>query len=90
MNYNLFILLAANTASDGFNKFGDKVLGYIVKFQSIGYVLVAAALVMNGAMMIWGGEYKDKAKKNMPWVIVGSVIILGAITIAKSDFKATW
>lgn len=52
--------------------------------QPAAWVLVAAALIINGAMMAVGGqEGRDKAKKALPWVAVGCVIFLLAVNIAK-------
>ncbi len=52
--------------------------------QPATWVAVAAALIGCGlAMAVGGDEGRQKAKKAMPWVAVGCVIILLAVNIAK-------
>lgn len=52
--------------------------------QPATWVAVAAALIGCGlAMAIGGDEGRQKAKKAMPWVAVGCVVILLAVNIAK-------
>lgn len=52
--------------------------------QPVTWVAVAAALIGCGlAMAIGGDEGRQKAKKAMPWVAVGCVVILLAVNIAK-------
>lgn len=52
--------------------------------QPVTWVVIAAALLGNGiAMAVGGDEGRQKAKKALPWVAVGCVIILLAVNIAK-------
>ena len=52
--------------------------------QPATWVAVAAALIGCGlAMAIGGDEGRQKAKKAMPWVAVGCVVILLSVNIAK-------
>lgn len=52
--------------------------------QPATWVAVAAALIVCGLSMAVGGdEGRQKAKKAVPWVAVGCVIILLAVNIAK-------
>ena len=49
------------------------------------YAIVAFALLVLGIMMIYPSESsKEKAKNAMPWVLIGSAVAMGAVTIAKA------
>lgn len=52
--------------------------------QPATYVGVAAALIINGIKMATGGEEgREKAKKAIPYVAIGCIIVLLAVDIAK-------
>lgn len=52
--------------------------------QPVTWVVIAAALLGTGiAMSVGGDEGRQKAKKALPWVAVGGVIIILAVNIAK-------
>lgn len=54
---------------------------FIAWVQPATYIMVAAALVINGVLCIIGGEAgREKAKKALPWVAIGSVLVIGAVT----------
>lgn len=47
------------------------------------WIAVAVALIVNGIMMAVGGEEgRQKAKKAFPWVLLGCICVVGAVTIA--------
>lgn len=53
-------------------------------FSPFVYLLVAAALIIIGIMFIVPSkEAKEKAKSNLPWVIIGCGVVLGALTFAQ-------
>lgn len=53
-------------------------------FSPFVYLLVAAALIIIGVMLIIPSkEAKENAKKNLPYVVVGCGIVLGALTFAQ-------
>lgn len=47
------------------------------------WILVAISLVVTGICCIVGGETREKAKKNFPWILLGCVVVLGATLLAK-------
>ncbi len=52
--------------------------------QPVAWVLVAVALVTNGILCVVGGdEGRQKAKKALPYVAIGSILLIGATTLAK-------
>ncbi len=52
--------------------------------QPITWALVAVALIINGIMCISGSqEGREKAKKSLPWVAIGCILVIGAVTISK-------
>lgn len=52
--------------------------------QPATWVAVAAALIICGlGMAVGGDEGRQKAKKALPWVAIGCVIILLAVNLAK-------
>lgn len=62
-------------------QFIQTISNLIVWIKPATYILVAAALVVNGIILIWGGqEGKEKAKKALPAVVIGGILIVGAIS----------
>ena len=56
--------------------FFDAIMPYV-------WIAVAAALIVNGILMVVGGEEgRQKAKKAFPWVLIGCVVVLGAVSIS--------
>ena len=55
----------------------------IKTIQGFAWGMVAIATITIGMMFILGShETKDKAKKMIPWVLGGVVLVLGAIELA--------
>ncbi len=64
--------------------FEQTITNFLAWFTPLTWALVAVALVINGVLCIVGGqEGREKAKKALPFVVLGGVLIVGAITIAK-------
>lgn len=60
---------------------GENIIGLI---RGCAWIMIAIAAVTVGGMFILGGqEAKEKAKKSIPWIGVGAILILGAIELAK-------
>jgi predicted transporter len=63
--------------------FMTSLYNLVSTWQPLVWILVAIILVVNGVMIIVGGEAKDKAKKALPWVAIGCGIALGATVLAR-------
>lgn len=57
------------------------LLNLCKEYQSNLYVIIIVAACVIGTCMIWGGDTLEKAKKRLPWVVIGAIIIAGAVTI---------
>lgn len=55
----------------------------IDKWSPLVWVVVTFALVVTGVCVIVGGETREKAKKNFPWILIGCAVVLGATVLAK-------
>lgn len=63
--------------------FAEKINAFVTSARPIVIAVVAVALLVTGVMMIYPSEQgKEKAKAALPWVVIGSAIALGAVTIA--------
>lgn len=62
---------------------GEIILNLCQEFQNELYVaiLTIAALIVGVGLML-GEESAQKAKKRAPWVLVGAIIVGGAVTYA--------
>ena len=57
---------------------------FIKGIQPVVWVLAAAALIINGVMMAVGGEEgRAKAKKALPWTVLGCFLVVGAVQLAE-------
>lgn len=62
------------------DKFAENVYNLCTEVQPYTYVLAIVSLLVIGVMcVIPSNESRDKAKKAIPWVIVGVLLILGAV-----------
>ena len=67
------------------NNFSNQLLSFVDTARPLIIALVAVALLIDGGMMIYPSERsKQAAKDALSWVVIGSAIALGAVTIAKS------
>lgn len=65
--------------------FADQIITFVNDARPIIIALVIFALLICGGMMIYPSERSKQAAKDMlPWVVIGSAIALGAVTIGKS------
>ena len=63
----------------------QKIFAFINDSKVVIIALVAFALLIDGAMMVYPSERsKERAKDALPWVVVGSALALGAVAVAKS------
>ena len=64
--------------------FETTVTNLISTVQPYTYILAAVAVIVCGIMMVAGGQRgREAAKAYFPWIILGSILILGATQIAK-------
>lgn len=65
--------------------FALKLENFVSSVAPFVYAIVAFALLVLGIMMIYPSESsKEKAKNTVPWVVIGSAVAMGAVTIAKA------
>ena len=62
-----------------------KLTAFVVAARPFIIALVAVALLINGAALIYPSERgKERAKDALPWVVGGAAIALSAVAIAGS------
>jgi len=62
-----------------------KIIAFVVGARQVIIALVAVALLIDGAALVYPSERgKERAKDALPWVVAGSAIALGAVAIAGS------
>jgi len=67
------------------SQFFTTILTFIKQFQSYGYILIAIALLSEGGLFLLGRERgREMAKASIVPILVGSVLILSAISLANS------
>lgn len=65
--------------------FALKLENFVSSVAPFVYAIVAFALLVLGIMMIYPSESsKEKAKNAVPWVVIGSAVAMGSVTIAKA------
>lgn len=66
------------------DKFAENIYNLCSTVQPYTYVLVIVAFLVIGVMLIIpSDESRQKAKKATPWVIIGAIVILGAVYMGK-------
>lgn len=66
------------------DKFAENIYNLCSTVQPYTYVLVIVAFLVIGVMfVIPSDESHQKAKKAAPWVIIGAIVILGAVYMGK-------
>ena len=66
------------------DKFAENINKFCTTIQPYTWILVVVALMVIGVMLIIPSEQlHQRALKALPWVIVGAMIVLGAVYIAK-------
>ncbi|MGL4485008.1 MAG: hypothetical protein ACRCUS_08670 [Anaerovoracaceae bacterium] len=65
-------------------KFMTSLYNLVTTWQPLVWMLVVIALLVIGVMFVVPSEEsKGKAKKALPWVVIGCGLALGAVVIAK-------
>lgn len=65
--------------------FASQVTSFVQSARPVIISIVAVALLINGAMMIYPSERgKEQAKAALPFVVIGAAIALGAVALASS------
>lgn len=66
----------------GMDKFAENIKTLIAAVQPYAWVLIVVGLITIGVMFaIPSEEARKKAKASAPWIIVGTLLIAGAIYI---------
>lgn len=55
---------------------------FIVEWKIFGYGALVAALLIVGFGFVLGGEFREKAKTSIPYILIGTIIIMCVIQIA--------
>lgn len=67
------------------SNFANTLTNFVTSARPIIIALVAAAFLIIGAMMIYPSERsKEQGKAALPWVVIGSALALGAVSLATS------
>ncbi|WP_346663775.1 hypothetical protein [uncultured Merdimonas sp.] len=66
------------------DKFATNIYNLCTEIQPYTYILVIVALIIIGVMLLVpSDESRQKAKKAIPWVIIGAILIIGAVYLGK-------
>lgn len=66
------------------DRFADNVYNLCTSAQPYTYVLAVVSFLIIGVMFtIPSDESRQKAKKALPWVIIGVILIIGAVYMGK-------
>lgn len=66
------------------DKFAENIYNLCTEVQPYTYVLVIVAAIVIGVMFVVpSDESRQKAKKAVPWVIIGAILIIGAVYLGK-------
>ena len=66
------------------DRFADNVYNLCTSVQPYTYVLAVVSFLIIGVMFtIPSDESRQKAKKALPWVIIGVILIIGAVYMGK-------
>ncbi len=60
---------------------GQKVLQLCSEFQNQGYILITVCCLIIGVSFAFSEDGTEKLKKRAPFIIVGWLIFLGALTL---------
>ena len=71
---------------DGFFK---AIMKKCEEFQGQLYAILTVCTIIIGVMMCVGGDALEKAKKRLPWLIIGALLIGGAITLGAEFAEKT-
>ncbi len=63
------------------DKFFTAIMNMCEEFKGYLYVILTVCTIIIGVMMCAGGDALEKAKKRLPWLIIGALLIGGAITL---------
>lgn len=62
-----------------------KIIAFVVEARQVIIALVAVALLIDGAALIYPSERgKERAKDALPWVVGGCAVALSAVALAQS------
>lgn len=62
-----------------------KIIAFVVGARQVIIALVAVALLIDGAALIYPSERgKKRAKDALPWVVGGCAVALSAVALAQS------
>lgn len=65
-------------------KFGSAIIDLVEAIQPYCYVIAVVSLLVIGGMFAWPSEEShQKAKKALPFVVVGLAMMLGAVVLGK-------
>ena len=60
------------------------IMNLIEWIQPVTVTLVIVALIIFALRCIIGSdESRDKGKKQIPWIVIGAIVLVGAVSIAK-------
>ena len=60
---------------------GQKIGDLCSEFQAQGYILITVCCLIIGATFAFSEDGTEKLKKRLPFIILGWIIFMGAITL---------
>ena len=73
-----------NGGNDMLSKIFNPVVDFLSDLTGYVYVAVIVAVLAIGIMFLGGQRSREKAKEWIPYVFVGAILAVGAVTIGKS------
>lgn len=73
-----------NGGNDVLNKIFNPIVTFLSDLTGYVYVAVIVAVLAIGIMFLGGQRSREKAKEWIPYVFVGAILAVGAVTIGKS------
>lgn len=69
------------------DKFAENILGLVKAVQPYAWILIVVGLAVVGIMFaIPSDKVREKAKASAPWIIIGTIIVSGAVYIGNWIF----
>lgn len=80
------LIFSLRVRAETFTNFFNTVKGFAEEYQSQGYVcIIGLALIILGSKFLIGDdEAKARGRKSIPYIIIGTFILLSAWTLASS------
>lgn len=70
------------------DKFAENILELVKAVQPYAWILIVVGLVVIGIMFaIPSDKVRDKAKASAPWILIGTILVAGAVYLGNWIFS---